>query len=76
MKDVRKDHARLLKNLKLLQKIYSAKELMDACGIKRATWFNKMREPWRQFSYDEFRAIAIYCGVSLETLLEGDVKVI
>ena len=76
MKDVRKDHARLLKNLKLLQKIYSAKELMDAYGIKRATWFNKMREPWRQFNYDEFRAIAIYCGVSLETLLEGDVRVI
>lgn len=76
MKDVRKDHARLLRNLKLLQKIYSAQELMDACGIKRATWFNKMKEPWRQFSYDEFRAIAIYCGVSLETLLEGDVRVI
>lgn len=76
MKDVRKDHARLLKNLKLLQKKYSAKELMDACGIKRATWFNKMREPWRQFNYDEFKAIAIYCGVSLETLLEGDVRVI
>lgn len=76
MKDVRKDHERLLKNLKLLQKLYSAQELMNACGIKRATWFNKMREPWRQFSYDEFRAIAIYCGVSLETLLEGDVRVI
>ena len=76
MKDVRKDHARLLRNLKLLQKIYSAKELMDACGIKRATWFNKMREPWRGFCYDDFRAISLYCGIDLETLLEGDVKVI
>lgn len=76
MKDVRKDHARLLKNLQLLQRLYTAKELYDACGIKRSTWFFKMKEPWRQFSYDEFRSIAIYCGVSLETLLEGDVRVI
>ena len=76
MKDVRKDHARLLKNLRLLQRLYSADALMQACGIKRATWYNKMREPWRKFSYDEFRAISIYCGVSIESLLEGDVRVI
>lgn len=75
MKDVRKDHARLLKNLRLLQRLYSADALMQACGIKRATWYNKMREPWRKFSYDDFVLISQYCRIDFATLICGELKI-
>ena len=74
MNDVRKDHKRLLTNLKMLQRLYGASALMDICGLPKSTYYYKMQEPWRHFSYDEFRAIARYCGISLETLLEGELK--
>lgn len=72
--DIRKDHKRLLDNLKLLQKIYSAKSLADTVGIDRSTWSVRMREPWRTFSYDDFRMISNFCKVSFTDLMEGELK--
>lgn len=74
--DVRKDHRRLLKNLKMLQRLYTASALMEVCGLPRATYYYKMQEPWRRFGYDEFKAIAKYCDVSLDVLLEGELKLV
>ncbi len=67
----RQDHERLLKNLKLIQKSYSVSELSDLLGISINTWTNRMKEPWRLFSYDDFRAISRYCKIEFMQLMEG-----
>ena len=74
MKDVRKDHARLLKNLEFLQKRYTAKALAVCIGVNPTTWGRKMKEPWRAFSYDDFHIIATYCNISLEKLVFGELR--
>lgn len=72
--DIRKDHKRLLDNLTTLQKLYSAKALSEALGIVATSWTRRMKEPWRTFSYDDFRIIARYCKVSFTDLMEGELK--
>lgn len=73
--DVRKDHARLLNNLKLIQKNHSVEELSKLLGVSKNTWTNRMKEPWKMFSYDDFRAIARYCKVEFSQLMEGELKI-
>lgn len=75
MKDVRKDHARLLKNLKFLQRIYKAVDLAFVIGVNPTTWSRKMKEPWRLFSYDELRMISLYCEIPFEKLICGELGV-
>ena len=71
----RKDHQRLLNNLRLIQKSYSVSELSDLLGISKPTWIAKMKEPWRRFSYDEFYLIAQYCRIDLMQLISGELKI-
>jgi hypothetical protein len=73
--DVRKDHKRLLNNLIILQKLYTTKALAAVIGIERSTWSKRMKEPWRTFSYDDFRSIAKYCKVDFTKLMEGEINV-
>lgn len=75
MKDVRKDHARLLKNLEFLQRIYKAVDLAFVIGVNPTTWSRKMKEPWRLFSYDELRMISLYCEIPFEKLICGELGV-
>ena len=75
MKDVRKDHARLLSNLVFLQGLYTAKALALCIGVNPTTWGRKMREPWRMFTYDELRMIAHYCRIDFVKLICGEVGV-
>ena len=79
MKDVRKeiqnDHKRLLENMMLLQKIYSVNELAEALGVSRNTWTNRMKQPWRDFSYDDFRSISRYCNIYFTALMDGELKI-
>lgn len=72
--DVRKDHKRLLDNLKLIQKTVGVKNLSSMLGINHNTWTNRMKEPWRMFSYDDFRAIAELARVDFTSLMEGSVS--
>ena len=74
-KEIRNDHQRLLANLRLLQKIHSSNALAKAVGIARATWFNRMKEPWRQFSYDDLKQIASFCRVDFAQLLTGTITI-
>lgn len=69
-----RDHQRLLDNLKLIQKNYSVDELTGLLGITKATWYNRMKEPWRCFSYDDFKAISTYCRIELSQLIEGTLQ--
>ena len=69
-----KDHQRLLSNLKIIQKNYSASELSGLLGISPNTWTNRMKEPWRKFSYDDFRLIAAYCGINFTEILDGTIR--
>lgn len=71
----RQDHQRLLNNLKLIQKSYSVSELSELLGISINTWTNRMREPWRLFSYDDFRAISRYCKIEFMQLVDGELKI-
>lgn len=71
----RKDHQRLLNNLRLIQKSYSVSELSDLLGISKPTWIAKMKEPWRKFSYDEFFLIAQYCRIDFTQLISGELKI-
>lgn len=75
MKDVQKDHARLLNNLKLIQKNHSIEELSKLLGVSKNTWTNRMKQPWKMFSYDDFRAIAKYCRIDFIQLMEGELKI-
>lgn len=70
-----KDHQRLFNNLKLIQRNYSAAELSGLLGISMNTWTNRMKEPWRLFSYDDFRAIAQYCRVDFIQLVDGELRI-
>lgn len=74
-KDVQKDHVRLANNLKLLQRYHSVEELSSLLGVSRNTWTNRMKEPWRLFCYDDFKAIARYCRVDFIELIEGELRV-
>lgn len=74
-KQIAKDHARLLENLKCIQKNYSVSELADALGISKVTWTARMKEPWRLFSYDNLRSIARYCRIDFVQLVDGELKV-
>ena len=66
------DHQRLMSNLKLMQNQFGVDGLSDAIGAKsKATWHNRMKEPWRLFSYDDLRAIAKYCNVDFVQLIDG-----
>ena len=73
-KDVQRDHKRLFDNLMLIQKTYNVKALSELLGIKPNTWTNRMKEPWKYFSYDDFKLLARYCKVDFITLMEGELK--
>jgi hypothetical protein len=75
MNDIKQDHQRLLANLKLLQKLHTKARLCELLGISSATWTNRMKQPWRTFSYDDFRAISKYCKIDLSQLIEGTLKI-
>lgn len=70
-----KDHLRILNNLKVLQKNYSASELSELLGISINTWTNRMKEPWRKFSYEDLRTIARYCRIDFVQLVDGELKI-
>lgn len=74
MKEILKDHARLQSNLKLLQRLYSVSELSSLLGISTNTWRNRIEEPWRLFSYDDFMQLSRYCKVAFSDLVEGTLK--
>lgn len=72
--DMRKDHQRLLDNLRLIQKNYTVQELADTIGVSKTTWIARMKEPWRMFSYDDFRLIATFCGINFTEILDGKIR--
>ena len=74
-KDIKRDHERLLENLRLIQTNFTAAALAEALGISRATWTNRMREPWRQFSYDDFKSIARFCKIDFVQLVDGHLSI-
>ena len=75
MSDIQRAHKRLLGNLRLIQKIYTAAELARVLGISLKTWSNRMKEPWRSFSFDDFRLIARYCKIDFVQLVDGELKI-
>ena len=72
--DIRTDHENLLTNLKLLQKLHTAQALADLLGISKATWTNRMKEPWKQFGLDDFRLLSKYCRVDFVELVNGRLR--
>lgn len=74
-KAIQNDHKRLLRNLRLIQKNHSVSELADLIGVSQTTWFNRMKQPWKAFSYDDFKAISGYCKIDFETLLTGELSI-
>ena len=73
-KEIQRDHQRLLHNLQLIQRQHSVIALSELLGISPNTWTNRMKEPWRKFSYDDFRAISRYCKVEFKMLMEGELS--
>ena len=69
--NLKQDHARLLYNLQQLQKLYGVKRLAEVLKISERTWNNRMKEPWRLFSYDDFVIIAGYCKIESTQLIAG-----
>ena len=74
-KAIVKDHERLKDNLMLIQKNSSVSELSDLLQISKPTWIKKMKEPWSRFSYDDLKAISVYCKVDFTQLLTGVLKI-
>lgn len=75
MADIKKDHARLLGNLKTLQKAFTAKRLSGFLGISEGAWHYRMKEPWKLFGYDDFKALSKFCKVDFAQLLEGTLTI-
>lgn len=75
MKEIVKDHARLQNNLNLLQRIYSVSELAELLGISTNAWRRRLAEPWRLFSYDDFRSISRYCKIDFLQLVDGTLEI-
>ena len=73
-KEIQRDHQRLLHNLQLIQRQHSVIELSELLGISPNTWTNRMKEPWRKFSYDDFIAISRYCKGEFKMLMEGELS--
>lgn len=74
MTDIQRDHKRLLDNLTLLQTVFTA-ALAEVLGISKNTWTNRMKEPWKSFSFDDFRLIARHCKVDFVQLVDGELKI-
>lgn len=72
--EIQRDHQRLLSNLRLVQKQYTIARLANVPDISKATWLNRMKEPWRMFSYDDFKIVADYCKIDIVTLMHGELK--
>ena len=75
MTDIQRDHKRLLANLKMLQTIFTAAALAEVLGVSKNTWTNRMKEPWKAFCYDDFKALAKYCRVDFIQLVDGELKI-
>lgn len=75
MTDIQRDHKRLHENLKMLQTVFTAATLAKALGISKNTWTNRMKEPWKAFSYDDFKLLAKYCKVDFVKLMDGELKI-
>lgn len=73
--EVLRDHNRLLENMKLLQRIHTAKRLSECLGITERCWSNRMKAPWRYFSYDDLKTVAKYCNVDLMQIIDGTLKI-
>lgn len=73
-KEIQRDHKRLLDNLRLIQKTHTRAELAGVLGVSIATWDNRMKIPWKYFSYDDFKAISRYCKVDFVQLVDGELK--
>lgn len=71
---IKDDHRRLRSNLMLCQKILGRITLCNAVGITPSTWTTRMKEPWKKFSYDDFRIIAQVSGINVEILMFGTVQ--
>ena len=70
----RQAHENLISNLRLLQKLHTAQALADLLGISKATWTNRMKEPWKQFGLDDFRLLSKYCRVDFVELIDGRLR--
>lgn len=73
--EIQKDHARLLENLRVLQKAFSVKRCAGFIGKSEGAWRYKMKEPWALFSYDELRALAKFCKIDFAQLLTGNLRI-
>lgn len=73
-KEIKDDHRRLQNNLMLCQKILGRVALCSAINVTPSTWTTRMKEPWKKFSYDDFRIIAQVSGIKIEILLFGKVQ--
>lgn len=73
-KEIKDDHRRLKANLDLCQKVFGRIVMCNAIGVTPSTWTKRMKEPWKKFSYDDFRLIAQTSGIAVEVLLFGTVK--
>lgn len=74
-REIKSNHERLLRNLKILQTFYSREELARAIGVSKNTWNNRMKEPWRLFGIDDFRCIASYCRIDFVKLVDGEINI-
>ena len=69
-----KDHERLLRNLRLIQKNVGIKNLCSLLDISLGTWYNRMKEPWEYFSYEDLRAIARFYKIDFVQIVDGELN--
>lgn len=72
--ETQRDHIRLLENMRIIQKTFTAKRCAEFIGKSESAWRYKMKEPWALFSYDEFKALSKFCKVDLMQLLQGSLQ--
>jgi len=59
----------------MMSSMLIASTLAEVLGISKNTWSNRMKEPWKAFSYDDFKMLAKYCKIDFIALVDGELKI-
>lgn len=75
MTDIQKEHKRLLKNLKLIVSQTTYEEIALLLGVTPKTICQRMKEPWRLFSFDDYWLICTHYKVDFSRFMTEELRI-
>jgi hypothetical protein len=75
MKSIQKEHMRLLNNLKLIASQTTYEEIAALLGVTQKTICQRMKEPWRLFSFDDYWLICEHYKVDFNRFMTEELHI-